>query len=677
MTERVGRTGRFLSLATIAILLHGPAQVLGAQARRLPEDAVIAWASLLSVLDVRSADTLVIDRALASPVAPLRAAAARVVGMNRVQARYARLRTLLRTDTDSAVASDAAFALGLAVDSASCAALREALPRPRAGAAAAWALGELGSRCGDLSSLLSTTRSSSTRGALLRGAAKWTPFPDSAVMKAYGAARTLEERRAALYAFSRARRPVAANLAWAATRDADAPLREIGARLLVAAVQLPVDTSRVITRLDSILQDRVSHVRIAAVRAAASYRGAAEPILQRAWQRETDVNVRVTLAQSLGAVASDTSALWGTWWRADSTHMVRRSLLTSAWQAGAVDALGVGGVDSLFASPDFRTRVAMVEGAAAAALDRNARRITDRLGDRDDRVRAAALTALANASQSVRDSLAWPDIVESALRDADVGVRQAALSSFRRTATAADLETALSGYQRALRDPAGDAREASLDIVVAAWRRDSAGFDSLARGRLQLLDAPADPLLRDRVRTVTPLAHWKTAPPAPASVAVYEQVVRRIVVPSLAGRPPSLRLDTERGVVRIVLDGVQAPLTADHFLRLSGQGYFRDLRFHRVVPAFVAQGGDPRGDGSGGPGFAIRDELNRSPYVRGAVGMALSGPDTGGSQFFLTLAPQPHLDGHYTVFGRVVAGAVVVDRLVQGDVMRNISPAPQ
>jgi cyclophilin family peptidyl-prolyl cis-trans isomerase len=98
------------------------------------------------------------------------------------------------------------------------------------------------------------------------------------------------------------------------------------------------------------------------------------------------------------------------------------------------------------------------------------------------------------------------------------------------------------------------------------------------------------------------------------------------------------------------------------------------MRFHRVVPAFVAQGGDPRGDGSGGPGYAIRDELGRSPYVRGAVGMALSGPDTGGSQFFLTLAAQPHLEGHYAVFGHVAAGFKAMDALVQGDMLRNITP---
>jgi cyclophilin family peptidyl-prolyl cis-trans isomerase len=125
------------------------------------------------------------------------------------------------------------------------------------------------------------------------------------------------------------------------------------------------------------------------------------------------------------------------------------------------------------------------------------------------------------------------------------------------------------------------------------------------------------------------------------------------------------------------LDCPQAPLTCLSFLQLAGQGYFDGLKFHRVVPDFVVQTGDPRGDGWGGPGFALRDEVNRLRFGRGAVGMALSGPDTGGSQFFIALAPQPHLDGGYTVFGQVLGDDSVLDRLRQDDglvTIREIEP---
>jgi cyclophilin family peptidyl-prolyl cis-trans isomerase len=104
--------------------------------------------------------------------------------------------------------------------------------------------------------------------------------------------------------------------------------------------------------------------------------------------------------------------------------------------------------------------------------------------------------------------------------------------------------------------------------------------------------------------------------------------------------------------------------------------YFDGGRWHRVVPNFVLQDGDPTGTGSGGPGYAIRDEINRIRYWRGTLGMALSGPDTGGSQFFITHSPQPHLDGGYTVFGRVLSGMEVVDQVIQDDPIISLEVVP-
>ncbi len=110
-----------------------------------------------------------------------------------------------------------------------------------------------------------------------------------------------------------------------------------------------------------------------------------------------------------------------------------------------------------------------------------------------------------------------------------------------------------------------------------------------------------------------------------------------------------------------------APLTVRNFLSLAEAGYFDGQEWPRVVPNFVVQGGDPRGDTSGGPGYSIRDEIDRHRYGRGMLGMALSGPDTGGSQWFLTHSPQPHLDGTYTIFGRVASGWEALDTLLPGD----------
>jgi cyclophilin family peptidyl-prolyl cis-trans isomerase/HEAT repeat protein len=130
---------------------------------------------------------------------------------------------------------------------------------------------------------------------------------------------------------------------------------------------------------------------------------------------------------------------------------------------------------------------------------------------------------------------------------------------------------------------------------------------------------------------------------------------------------------TDKGTFTIELLPDDAPLTVDNFVQLARRGYFNNITFHRVVPNFVIQGGDPRGDGSGGPGYQIRCEINEVEYERGAVGMALSGKDTGGSQWFVTHSPQPHLDGGYTVFGRVTSGMDVVDSIERGDLIRSVS----
>ena len=127
-------------------------------------------------------------------------------------------------------------------------------------------------------------------------------------------------------------------------------------------------------------------------------------------------------------------------------------------------------------------------------------------------------------------------------------------------------------------------------------------------------------------------------------------------------------ITTEKGIFTIEFYPESAPLTVDNFIKLANSKYFDGVAIHRVVSNFVVQDGDPRGDGNGGPGWSIRDEINMIPYERGTVGMALSGKNTGGSQWFVTHSPQPHLDGGYTVFGKVNENDMkIVDNLVRGD----------
>jgi cyclophilin family peptidyl-prolyl cis-trans isomerase/HEAT repeat protein len=142
---------------------------------------------------------------------------------------------------------------------------------------------------------------------------------------------------------------------------------------------------------------------------------------------------------------------------------------------------------------------------------------------------------------------------------------------------------------------------------------------------------------------------------------------------SRAGRKVHAVVTTTKGSFTMELLPEAAPLTVDNFVQLAQRSFFNGITIHRVVPNFVIQDGDPRGDGNGGPAqHQIRCEINEVPYDRAAVGMALSGKDTGGSQWFVTHSPQPHLDGGYTVFGRVVAGMDVVDNIIRGDVIKSI-----
>lgn len=138
-------------------------------------------------------------------------------------------------------------------------------------------------------------------------------------------------------------------------------------------------------------------------------------------------------------------------------------------------------------------------------------------------------------------------------------------------------------------------------------------------------------------------------------------------------KQPEMRVATSRGTFVITMFPDDAPFTCLNALALVSKGFYDGLLFHRVVPNFVVQGGDPRGDGWGGPGYAIRSEFGYLRYERGMVGMASAGKDTEGSQFFITHSRQPHLDGRYTIFGRVTAGMDVVDRIQVGDTITRIT----
>jgi peptidyl-prolyl cis-trans isomerase B (cyclophilin B) len=134
-------------------------------------------------------------------------------------------------------------------------------------------------------------------------------------------------------------------------------------------------------------------------------------------------------------------------------------------------------------------------------------------------------------------------------------------------------------------------------------------------------------------------------------------------------------IKTNRGNIELELYARNAPKTVNNFAFLAGQGYYDGVTFHRVINDFMIQGGDPTGSGRGGPGYKFEDETRGNPLKHGAgvISMANAGPNTNGSQFFITHSPQGHLDGKHTVFGKVVSGMDVVNSIRQGDVMESVT----
>jgi peptidyl-prolyl cis-trans isomerase B (cyclophilin B) len=133
-------------------------------------------------------------------------------------------------------------------------------------------------------------------------------------------------------------------------------------------------------------------------------------------------------------------------------------------------------------------------------------------------------------------------------------------------------------------------------------------------------------------------------------------------------------IETQKGMIELELYPEHAPKTVNNFVFLAQEGFYNGVSFHRVIGDFMIQGGDPTGTGMGGPGYQFEDEVRGNPltHERAVISMANAGPNTNGSQFFITHSPQPHLNGKHTVFGKVVKGLDVVDAIQQGDIMERV-----
>jgi len=286
--------------------------------------------------------------------------------------------------------------------------------------------------------------------------------------------------------------------------------------------------------------------------------------------------------------------------------------------------------------------------------------------DRDPLVRGAVLGSFRTAEAVVQNRA----LVEAKLKDSDAGVAAAAIDALTRTGDPAILPLLVDAVSSSSGRPEPDVP------IAAITASEKLRNDSRARTVVETAYRSSNPLVA-RIARRSLIQNFRAeaaAFPVPEykisrSAADYAALLAE------ARKPWTATVETARGPFRMRLAGASAPMTVMNFVTLARRNYFDNSTFHRVVPNFVDQDGDPTGTGNGGPGYEIRDELNPIEYGEGTVGMALSGPDTGGSQWFVTHAPQPHLDGIYTVFGQVTSGQDVVERIEQGDRITRVTVA--
>jgi cyclophilin family peptidyl-prolyl cis-trans isomerase len=320
-------------------------------------------------------------------------------------------------------------------------------------------------------------------------------------------------------------------------------------------------------------------------------------------------------------------------------------------------ALVLSGLDP---DPAWSVRAARAAALADAGDEISQGILLAMLKDDDVRVLPPVLEALRRARGT--DAV---DTLRRHLEHADSAVRAAAAEGLGALAPPGIAGPLLETWKRSQGDVELGARLAVVDALAAQKDADSAAALKQIAGEdgARVVRARAAAAVKARGLPAVwpgfepvsrPLLDYREA------MAPYEPAGRELFTPRAI-------LHTRRGRIEIHLDIVEAPLTSASFMELARRGFYDGVPFHRVIPGFVAQGGDPRGDGSGGPGYTLRCEIGQRPYGRGAVGMAHSGKDTGGSQFFITLSPQPHLDGGYTLFGWVASGMDVADQLRPGD----------
>ena len=673
------RQTRFGSSLLVVIALHAARPVA---AQQVDETTVSTLAGVLAAADARRFDPAPLREALGHSNPAVRRQGALAAGRIGDTAAIDLLLPVLN-DSAPVVQAAAAFALGLLKNARSIPALLQMIrsasadqgtPQLEAVSAIAKIGGDEGAVA--LSEIIAAASPASTGpvvNAALLEAWRLGPRAPIAQLVRFTDATDAATRWRALYSLARLRAKEGAGPLTRGLSDPDAQTRTVAARGISKALldSARLDARDAIAGLRRLLDDRDAHTRINALRSLASFRdsGLARAVVPLTADR--DIGVQVQAETTLGVLRGSAAVEALRPRLTSSVFALKRQALIALAQADS--GRGVAAAATVSQDPDWRWRSVAAEAfGAGRARDR----LEAQLADADGRVVAQAFQALQRIVPA-GDSSLLPR-ARALLSHADPAVRSVAADVLARHPSVDDVNLLVAAYHRAEGDPFNDARLSAVSALGAIAAASSNGRVRVATLFVSAIQRPQDYLVRRLAADTLPDTRDAWGPVLPIAtgrtLADYREIARRWLAPALAGTNPHVFVETDRGRLEIELLPAEAPVTVAAFLGLVERRFFDGTRWHRVVPNFVVQDGDPRGDGWGGPGagFVLRDEINPVRYEPGSVGMALSGPNTGASQYFITHSPQPHLDGIYTIFGRVVGGTDVLNAISQGERIRSI-----
>ncbi len=666
-------------LTLLAAATPAAARSLHAQAG----GSVEALATVLAAEDARAWDGPALRAALSAPDSVVRRVAALSVGRLGDPRGVALLVTLL-VDQDSTVRVSAVFALGLLGDTSAVGPLIARLRTPPAidGPSAVetvTALARIGgsTAAGFLGAVLQSREPLPlvNRASLVRQIAleawrlrRMAPVADLLPLTADS-----DEviRYGAVYSLVRLRAPSAADRLTSAVHDASPLVRAAAVRGLTRdyadSAGMPPDPLADLAARAA--DDADAGVRVNALRALGTFHSSRSVGVVVSRLSDPAPNVRVQAAATLADMGG-----------ADAVTALQRTLAShDPFGVRSQAMLSLARIDTAAAraaltewrtGADWRDRAVAAQAAQVMGAD-----LDPFLSDPDQRVVAAALQTWSGDVPKPTPELV--DAARAHLGSGDAAVRSIAADVLAAAPSLTDVPALAAAYAAAARDSFPEAAISTLSALAAVASGSDDGRLRVDAAFLNRTSRPENYLLRRWAATAWPAAARRWGPAYPIATGRtlqdYREVVRRYIYGAEdVSRPHVIIEMPDRGNIEIELLGPDAPLTVANFLGLVDRHYFDGNRWHRVVPNFVIQDGDRRGDGWGSPGGAIRDEINRVRYDVPVVGMALSGPDTGAGQWFINLSPQPHLDGIYTVFGRVVGNIGPLLRVTQGDLIRTI-----